>query len=280
MDSVNNVLQNTTSIKDKLNSENTTNTNKWFEFFKTKNFLIVLLIIIILLLFLGINLFNISGNILSGIINALRPLISSILLLFGVSINTIGNLFDGIGDIFSEILHIFGNNINFLSGYKIENNNNSNNSNQFNNGNNNNSNQFNNGNQFPIRDGFVPNDTNNVEQSGIQQKNKSWCLIGDTISSRTCVPIEDSMKCMSGMVYDSEEKCLTPIITDDNPITKTTSGNGNNNKNQDAGIIYPSNGLLNKKEIMPITSLPDGTITSKNKTVENIKTTYPTTFSS
>lgn len=273
MESIKTILQNVgSSIQQKptpLIIERT-----WLEYFKTKNFIILFLLTIIILLFLGINIIILFGNIFQSIIYALMPLISSILLLFGVSINTIGDLFDSIGDLIDSILHIFGDGIQTISKHSFKDNNYSWNKDI-----------YAKNNVYPS-----PNDTNSsIQQSNMSNKKQSWCLIGDSNLTKTCVPISESTKCMSGMVYDSEQSCTNPITTDNNPITKTVSGNGTlgfinkvyypNMENMENNISSFKNKTSNpKNNIIPITSLPDGSIKSKNKSVQNIQTTYPTSF--
>ena len=263
MDSIRKLLSDsTTSINDtKLNSVTVQRT--WYQYFQTKNFFILLLLSIIILLFLGINIFVLFGYIFQSIVYALKPVISSILLLFGVSINTIGDLFDGIGDAIDSVLHIFGDGIQSISKYSL----------------NNNEKNWNN-NIYSNRHNIMPNDTNsNIQQSNNSYKKQSWCLIGNTPGSKTCIPVSDSTKCMSGMVYDNEQMCINPVTTNNNPMSKTINGNGNN-------IYYPNASRSNISpfinmpydNVKPITSLPDGSMSSKSAKVENIKTTVPTTL--
>lgn len=265
MDSIKNFFQNITSSYNNSQLQIQTPQRTWLEYFQTKNFIIILLIIIIILLFLGINVFILFGKLFQTIIYALKPLISSILLLFGVSINTIGDIFDGIGDIIDSILHFFGNGIQYISKYPLTNNDTEN--------------QFWNYDKVD-NNIYYPNDTNNIEQSNTSKKSSSWCLIGDTYGSRTCVPIKDSTKCMSGMVYDNEQMCINPVTTYNNPINRILKGNGNNSEKINK-VYYPNqnNNSLNSStflnNVVPITSLPTGQITSSNANVQNIKTTIP-----
>jgi hypothetical protein len=201
-----------TTIKDIL--ENTKLNNpltvrrSWMEYFQTKNFVILLLVVVILLLFLGINILSVIANIFQMIVYALKPLITSILVLFGVSINTIGDFFESIGNIIDSVLHIFGDGLQNISKYPLHN--------SYRNNNDNND------------DDIQPSDTNlSTQQPTMSQNKQKWCLIGDTPGSKTCIPIQDSTKCMSGMTYDDEQTCTNPTTTDNNPITQTVSGNGN-----------------------------------------------------
>lgn len=261
MESINKILQETTPINSKSNvsssSSSTTTTygRTWLEFFKTKNFLIFLLISILLLLFLGINIFAVIGQIFQLIVYALKPLITGILLLFGVSLNTIGDLFDTFGDIIDSILHIFGNGVQSISKYPGMNsgvneiNLGSNNGGYYNGGNG----GYNGGNGgysegyymgsmggLPTGNDVSPNDTNSTtQQPNMSQNKQSWCLIGDTPGSRTCIPVADSTKCMSGNVYNDQQTCINPTATPDNPAYKSKSGNGNTGTGGANDVYYP-----------------------------------------
>jgi hypothetical protein len=193
------------------------------EYFQTKNFIIMLLILVILLLFLGINIISVIGNIFQMIVYALKPLFSSILLLFGVSINTVGDLFDSFGDIIDSILHVFGDGIQKVSKY-----------------------QSISGEGDNWYGNVQPSDTNlSTQQSSMSQNKQKWCLIGSSNLTKTCVPIEQSMNCMSGMTYDDEQTCINPTTTANNPMTQTQSGN-NNIAGKKQETFYPNANATNK----------------------------------
>lgn len=269
MDSIQKILQETKddtklTLPSSLSSSSPQRT--WYQYFQTKNFVIILLLIIIILLFLGINIFILFGTLFQSIIYALKPLISSILLLFGVSINTVGDLFDSIGDIIDSILHVFGNGIQSISKYPYG----SNNSKVEWSGGDTGSDAGSDDGEEEEEEGYKGNDTNNdIQQPNMAQKKQSWCLIGDTPGSRTCIPIADSTKCMSGMTYDDEVKCTNPTTTPNNPMMQTKSSKyypnaSNTNPFADGGMGGTG---------VPYTSVPDGSMSSKTATISDIKTT-------
>ena len=270
MDSIQKILQGTkdgTKDVTKMTSSSPIIQRTWYQYFQTKNFIIILLLIIIILLFLGINIFILFGTLVQSIIYALKPLISSILLLFGVSINTVGDLFDSIGDIIDSILHVFGNGIQSISKYPY--------------GPNNtkvelSGRDYDSDDDSDDEEGYKGNDTNNnIQQSNMAQKKQSWCLIGDTPGSRTCIPIEDSTKCMSGMTYDDEAKCTNPTTTPNNPMMQTKSSKYY--PNASANTTPFADGGMGGTGV-PYTSVPDGSMSSKTATISDIKTTGADTY--
>ena len=291
------ILENT-----KLNNPLTIQ-RSWMEYFQTKNFLILLLITVILLLFLGINIISVIAYIFQMIVYALKPLISSILLLFGVSINTVGDLFDSAGNIVDSVLHVFGNGIQKISKYPSLTGGGGGGNNGFgdwsngggdwsNGGGGDWSNGGGSGGGSGTTDYFQPSDTNfSTQQSNMSQNKQKWCLIGNTPGSKTCIPIEDSTKCMSGMTYDDEQTCMNPTTTEKNPMTQTTSGNGNLSGKQNA-TFYPNGGgggaaaaaasgnqsSFNRENFTPATSLHNASMSSKPAKVTGMQTTMPAGF--
>jgi hypothetical protein len=269
MDSIQKILQETKGDT-KLASPIIQRT--WFEYFQTKNFVIILLLTVVILLFLGINILTLLGTLIQSIIYALKPLISSILLLFGVSINTIGDLFDSIGDIIDSFLHFFGNGIQSISKYSYNGGggNYSGGGGNYSDGDEENDNSSDDGNED---EGYTSNDTNNnIQQPNMVQNKQTWCLIGDTPGSRTCIPVPDSTKCMSGMTYTDEQTCINPTTTANNPMTQTTSSKYYPNAGKDT-TPFANGGMGGTAPTAPYTSVPDGSMASKTANISDVKTT-------
>ena len=49
-----------------------------------------------------------------------------------------------------------------------------------------------------------------AESSETSTKSTGFCYIGEEDGNRTCISIDDSTKCMSGEIFDTREKCMTP----------------------------------------------------------------------
>ena len=198
---------------------------------------------------------------------ALRPLISSVLLLFGVSINTIGDFFDSIGNLIDSIMHIFGNGIQSISKYPM----------MGGNGNNWNDNDakggYMSGGNSKSSGGIAkPDDTTNpIQQSTMSQNKQSWCLVGNSPGSRTCVPVSDVTKCMSGLTYDDQQTCTNPIVSPSNPMNQTMSGKGSNN----GSINGSNNGSTSLSFNSPTTSNPSVFLQQFDNQIKSIKQLPP-----
>ena len=57
----------------------------------------------------------------------------------------------------------------------------------------------------------VPDESNSLVQQGTTGK-KGFCYVGNWNGFRSCVKVSESTKCMSGMLYDSEEICRNPEL--------------------------------------------------------------------
>ena len=56
-----------------------------------------------------------------------------------------------------------------------------------------------------------PDDSNSEVQQGTTGK-KGFCYVGNWNGFRSCVKVTESTKCLSGMIYDSEQMCRNPEL--------------------------------------------------------------------
>lgn len=56
-----------------------------------------------------------------------------------------------------------------------------------------------------------PDDSNSQVQQGTTGK-KGFCYVGNWNGFRSCVKVNETTKCLSGMIYDSEQMCRNPEL--------------------------------------------------------------------
>ena len=61
----------------------------------------------------------------------------------------------------------------------------------------------------------MPQHEPDESDSSIQNHNGKWCYVGTDRGYRSCVEIKDSQKCLSGKIFPSQQKCVTPDIRED-----------------------------------------------------------------
>ena len=47
-----------------------------------------------------------------------------------------------------------------------------------------------------------------------------YCLVGEDMGLRTCIPVNEADKCMSGDIFTTENKCINPNLRHYNPDTE------------------------------------------------------------
>lgn len=187
-------------------------------FFRNNNFIIVLLVSFIILSFLGINLLNITGNIMQTIIDIFSPLIAQILSVFGYTagsvINTSADIVadttksgidiaegtvQSVGDLLKNMsspnvdekakakLDNLGNQLTkdvkkdtFMGGY---------------------------------RETFKNDDSANTIQNPISATKAQWCLVGEFQNQKGCVEVDKQSQCLSGQVFPDQKMCLNPTLS-------------------------------------------------------------------
>jgi hypothetical protein len=180
-------------------------------FFSNKNAIIIVLLFLLILSMIGINLLQITGNIIEDIADPLGPLVRGILSSIGF---TAGNLLKGSADVVAGTVDT-GVDIAKGTTYSI-------------------------GDllintakpgidyskQFSLSDALgipklqmqqqtsapqpVQSSEPTVTPISTQKAKAGWCYIGDFKGVKGCVEITDHDKCMSGQVFPSKEACFNP----------------------------------------------------------------------
>lgn len=173
--------------------------------FSNKNLLIIVLVLLLVLSFLGINLLNITGNLIQTIVQIFAPLVNQIFSLLG---NTTGTVINKSTDVVTDTaktsidiaggaLHDIGNLLQNsaqpveIGSIKLDNS----------------------INKSGIKKNEpVPDSTENPIQNPIKSKT-SWCLVGEYQGRRGCIEIGESDKCLSGQIFPDQKMCLNPTLT-------------------------------------------------------------------
>ena len=185
-----------------------------YDLFSAKNSIIIILCVLLLLSFLGINLLNISGNIVQTFANIFGPLVAQILSIFGYTTGTLINIGADVAgdtakagiDIAEGSLHSVGNILRDASDDHVNE--------QSKSGLDSALNQSKNKEQ-PQQP--KPDSTENPIQNPIATNKSGWCLVGEYKGRRGCIEVSDQDKCLSGQVYPSQKLCLNPVLTPNVP---------------------------------------------------------------
>lgn len=180
-------------------------------YFSGKNLFIAVLLIIIFLSLIGINLLNISGQIVDGLIHIFGPTIKHVFAILGIStgelIKTSADVAASAAnlgvDIAKGATHSIGDLLinsgeggmdeeekrrldQALKSPKCDDN------------------------DRRTEPSPIQSSEPTVAPIGSQKAKAGWCYIGDYAGSRGCVAIEEHNKCMSGQVFPSQSACLYP----------------------------------------------------------------------
>jgi len=185
------------------------------DLFSTKNGIIILLCILLLLSFLGINLLNITGNIVQTISNIFGPLVAQILSIFGYTTGTLLNIGADVAgdtaktgiDIAEGSIHSVGNILRGASESHVNEQSKSTLDNALN--------QVSNLSSPPPAP--KPDTSENPIQNPIATNKAGWCLVGEYKGRRGCIEVSEQDKCLSGQVYPSQKLCLNPVLTPNVP---------------------------------------------------------------
>jgi len=218
----------------------------------SKNTLIIILLILLIFSFLGINILNLSGGFIDGLMKIFGPLITQILSIFGYTTGTIidksadvitdtsiagiqiaNGTFHSIGDLLKNASKGDVNpitkeqldkafNLNNLSAKITQAQEQTQAQNQSN---------------LPKLDNSINISTlppampsaDNAEsaiQKPITSGKTNWCLVGEYQGRRGCIEVDDQDKCLSGQVFPSQKMCLNPTVTNNmRDFLKSTSEN-------------------------------------------------------
>lgn len=185
------------------------------DLFSTKNGIILLLCILLLLSFLGINLLNISGNIIQTIVNIFGPLVSQILSIFGYTTGSLLNITADVAgntakagiDIAEGSIQSVGNILRDASQGHVNEQSKTSLDNALN--------QAKNPSSTPPAP--KPDTSENPIQNPIATNKTGWCLVGEYKGRRGCIEVTEQDKCLSGQVYPSQKMCLNPVLTPNVP---------------------------------------------------------------
>ena len=178
--------------------------------FSGKNAFIIALLILLILSLIGINLLNITGQIVDGLVHIFGPAIKDVLALIGISTGTLINsgadaaadVADLSVDIAKGTSHSIGDLLisasqggmdesrkkeleKVLKSPKCA--------------------------DKSSEPSPVQSSDSTIAPIGSQKAKAGWCYIGDYAGSRGCVAMEEHDKCMSGQVFPSQSACLYPI---------------------------------------------------------------------
>uniref|UniRef100_A0A6C0DES6 Uncharacterized protein n=1 Tax=viral metagenome TaxID=1070528 RepID=A0A6C0DES6_9ZZZZ len=195
-------------------------TNSTNDMFSNKNTIIMLLIFLLILSFLGINLLNISGDIVQRISNIFGPVFVNFLSLFGYTTGTVINkTADVVGDAGKIGIDIAEGTAQSVGGLFLK-------ASQ---------NLSNQSNEQPQPQPELkqqpqqkpeskpepqPDTTKNPIQNPISSIKARWCLVGEYEGRRGCIEINEHDKCLSGQVFPTQQMCLNPTYTSNMPSLK------------------------------------------------------------
>jgi hypothetical protein len=190
------------------------NTN---DMFSNKNTIIMLLIFLLILSFLGINLLNISGDIVQRISNIFGPVFVNFLSLFGYTTGTVINkTADVVADASKTGIDIAEGTAQSVGGLFLK-------------ASQNLSNQPSEEKPQPQQQPELkkekkpdpqPDTTKNPIQKPISSIKARWCLVGEYEGRRGCIAINEHDKCLSGQVFPTQQMCLNPTYTSNMPSLK------------------------------------------------------------
>ena len=187
-------------------------TNSTNDMFSNKNTIIMLLIFLLILSFLGINLLNISGDIVQRISNIFGPVFVNFLSLFGYTTGTVINkTADVVADASKTGIDIAEGTAQSVGGLFLKASQNLPNQPQE---------------QPPqpqpqpqpqkkpeTKPDPQPDTTKNPIQNPISSIKARWCLVGEYEGRRGCIAINEHDKCLSGQVFPTQQMCLNPTYT-------------------------------------------------------------------
>lgn len=182
-----------------------------YDFFSNKNAIIIVLLVLLILSMIGINLLQITGNIVEDIADPLGPAVRGILSSVGF---TVGNILKGSADVIAGTVdtgidiakgttHSIGDLLinttkpgidyskqvslsEVLGIPKL---------------------QMQSSSDMPQP---VQSSEPTVTPISTQKPKAGWCYVGDFKGVRGCVEVLEHDKCMSGQVFPSKEACFTP----------------------------------------------------------------------
>jgi hypothetical protein len=203
------------TMENSLPKSTINNTN---DMFSNKNTVIMLLIFLLILSFLGINLLNISGDIIQRISNIFGPVFVNFLSLFGYTTGTVINkTADVVADASKTGIDIAEGTAQSVGGLFLK-------------ASSNLSNQPYNEEpeskpQQPQKKPDSkpepePDTTKNPIQKPISSVKARWCLVGEYEERRGCIAINEHDKCLSGQVFPTQQMCLNPTYTSNMPSLK------------------------------------------------------------
>jgi len=171
----------------------------------------MLLIFLLILSFLGINLLNVSGDILQRISNIFGPVFVNFLSLFGYTTGTvIDKTAHIVGDAGKAGIDIAEGTAHSVGGLFLKASQNTSNLQQ----------------PEPepkpkpeTKPEPKPDTTKNPIQNPISSIKARWCLVGEYEGRRGCIAINEHDKCLSGQVFPTQQMCINPTYTPNMPIS-------------------------------------------------------------
>lgn len=210
MDNISNQAQ----IKPIYNSSNTN------DMFSNKNTVIMLLIFLLILSFLGINLLNISGDIIQRVSNIFGPVFVNFLSIFGYTTGTVINkTADVVADASKTGIDIAEGTAQSVGDLFLKASQNLSTKQP----------------ETPQPQPELkpqpkpkpeskpepePDTTKNPIQNPISSIKARWCLVGEYEGRRGCIAINEHDKCLSGQVFPTQQMCLNPTYTSNMPSLK------------------------------------------------------------
>jgi hypothetical protein len=207
-------MDNTLNQEEPKPISNSSNNN---DMFSNKNTIIMLLIFLLVLSFLGINLLNVSGDIMQRISNIFGPVVINFLSLFGYTTGTVINkTADIVGDASKTGIDIAEGTAQSVGGLFLKASQNLSNKQE----------QqpqpqpeFKKPEQPEPKPEPKPDTTKNPIQKPISSIKARWCLVGEYEGRRGCIAINDHDKCLSGQVFPTQQMCLNPTYTPNMPMS-------------------------------------------------------------
>jgi hypothetical protein len=175
------------------------------ESFRNSNLIIVMLTILLILSFVGINLLDITSNIIKAFVAIFGPLVKTFMAAIGYTTGTVINkTADIVSDTAKSGIDIAEGTVQDLGNLMI-----SASSGGVNAETKKHLNSVINTSKHPLADPD-PDSTENPIQNPIASKKGSWCLVGEYKNKRGCLEVTSASKCMSEQIFPTKKMCLNP----------------------------------------------------------------------
>jgi hypothetical protein len=173
------------------------------------NFIIIVLVFIITLQLLGINIFNVFGDILNWFMDVFGPLIKTVLSALGYTAGTVLDETAGAaGTVAKTGIDIAENTLQSAGGILKDASKSGIHFSESDVGDVDDA--INKPNKPEIHTTYQPSDTTNPVTRPVASGKAGWCLVGEYEGKRGCVAVGEQDRCLSGQIFPSQVACMNP----------------------------------------------------------------------